>query len=65
MAKAYVLSSDALLVTSRAKGSWSIPFSEEIEHLILGDQRLADRFWKLPRNADVVVLADIHQFFWK
>lgn len=65
MAKAYVLSSDALLVTSRAKGSWSIPFSEEIDHLILGDQRLADRFWKLPRSADVVVLADIHQFFWK
>ena len=64
-ARAYVLSSEALLITSRAKGTWSIPFSESVEYLILGDKIPETRFWNLPPNTKSVVLTDIYQFFLK
>jgi hypothetical protein len=64
-ARTYVLSSDALLITARAKGSETIPFGERLEYLLLGDQRLEDRFWKLPGNTQSVIITDVHQFFLK
>ena len=64
-ARAYLLSSDVLLITNRAKGSETIPVAGELDYLLLGNETLKKRFWSLPEEALVVAISDIHQFFLK
>ena len=64
-ARAYVVSSHALLVTNRAKGSGTIPYGEDLKYLFLGNQGLEDRFWHLPERTKVEIITDVHQFFLK
>ncbi|MBE6628209.1 MAG: ComEC/Rec2 family competence protein [Ruminococcaceae bacterium] len=63
MARAYLYSSDVLLVTRRAKGTHSFPVPETLDRLIVGDEGLTDRILKLPKSAERVVLLHPYQFF--
>ncbi|MBQ1963419.1 MAG: hypothetical protein II369_04805, partial [Clostridia bacterium] len=65
MAKAYLQSADVLLITKRAKGSGSIPASEELERLIVGAEGMTERILRLPRTAERVILIHPYQFFLK
>ena len=64
-ARTYLMSSDVLLITNRAKGSETIPVGEEIDYLLLGNETLTTRFWSLPQETLVIPISDIHQFFLK
>ncbi len=65
IARNYIGSSNLLLVSSRAKGSAAIPVPGVIEQVILGENALAERFWRLPDHTDVIVLSATCQIFLK
>lgn len=64
-ARSYLLSSDILLVSTRAKGTQMIPASPDLDRLILGDEILVERFWELPERTEALTVSEFCHFFLK
>ena len=65
VAKAYLQSSDILLVSMRAKGSRDIVVPPQLKRLILSDPSMASRFWRLPAGVVPEDLSTALCFFLK